>query len=137
MAVAPHLRARQLLPAGLSLQLMVTGNTPSLALQSLWQRLVERYRVSLVPCSGTVRDCYFAADFFVHPTFYDPCSHVVLEALACGLPVVTTRYNGAGELLRPPREGYVIDDPHDHEHLAWCLGRLLDPARRAACGLAA
>jgi len=31
---------------------------------------------------------YFAADFLVHPTFYDPCSLVVLEALACGLPVV-------------------------------------------------
>ena len=31
-----------------------------------------------------------AADFLVHPTFYDPCSLVVLEALACGLPIITT-----------------------------------------------
>ena len=41
------------------------------------------------------KDAYFAADFLVHPTFYDPCSLVALEALACGLPVITTRYNGA------------------------------------------
>src|SRR5262249_44622821 len=74
-----------------------------------------------------------AADFFVHPTFYDPCSHVVLEALACGLPVITTRYNGASELLQPPREGFVLDDPHDHERLAGAMARLLDPARRPAC----
>jgi UDP-glucose:(heptosyl)LPS alpha-1,3-glucosyltransferase len=84
-----------------------------------------------------MRNCYFAADFFVHPTFYDPCSNVVLEAMACGLPVITSRYNGAAELLNPPREGYVIDDPHDHEHLAWCLRQLLDPQRRASCASAA
>jgi UDP-glucose:(heptosyl)LPS alpha-1,3-glucosyltransferase len=87
-------------------------------------------------CPDT-RDCYFAADFLVHPTFYDPCSLVVLEALACGLPVVTSRFNGASELLSPPREGYVIDDPHDHGRLAWCLSQLLDPVRRAACAQAA
>jgi UDP-glucose:(heptosyl)LPS alpha-1,3-glucosyltransferase len=87
---------------------------------------------------------------FVHPTFYDPCSNVVLEAMACGLPVITSRYNGANELLtsgaalasmgdyRSVRsEGYVIDDPHDHAHLAWCLSQLLDPQRRASCASAA
>src|SRR5690606_4821323 len=34
---------------------------------------------------------YAAADIYVHPTHYDPCSLVVLEAWACGLPVVTSR----------------------------------------------
>ncbi len=48
--------------------------------------------------SATCSTCYFAADFLVHPTFYDPCSLVVLEALACGLPVITSRCNGASEL---------------------------------------
>ena len=43
-----------------------------------------------------MRNAYFAADFLVHPTFYDPCSLVVLEALACGLPVITTACNGPG-----------------------------------------
>jgi UDP-glucose:(heptosyl)LPS alpha-1,3-glucosyltransferase len=81
-----------------------------------------------------VRDAYFAADFLVHPTFYDPCSNVVLEALACGLPVITTRYNGAAELLTRTAdghaEGYVIDDPHDHRALAGCLSRMADAPRR-------
>ncbi|MBM4069564.1 MAG: glycosyltransferase family 4 protein [Planctomycetes bacterium] len=80
---------------------------------------------------------FFAADFLVHPTFYDPCSLVVLEGLACGLPVITTRQNGATELLRPLQEGYVIDTPHDTNHLAWCMAQLLDPSRRLVCSQAA
>jgi UDP-glucose:(heptosyl)LPS alpha-1,3-glucosyltransferase len=83
------------------------------------------------------RHAFFAADFLVHPTFYDPCSLVVLEALACDLPVITSRYNGASELLHPLQEGFVIDDPHDHAHLAWCLAQMLDPARRRAGAQAA
>jgi len=55
---------------------------------------------------------------------------VVLEAMALGLPVITTRHSGASELLSPPRQGYVISDPHDADQLAWCMGQLLDPARR-------
>jgi UDP-glucose:(heptosyl)LPS alpha-1,3-glucosyltransferase len=84
-----------------------------------------------------MRSAYFAADFLVHPTFYDPCSLVVLEALACGLPVITTRYNGASELLHVGKddlglqEGFVVDDPHDHEQLASCMYQLLDSTRRS------
>jgi UDP-glucose:(heptosyl)LPS alpha-1,3-glucosyltransferase len=93
--------------------------------------------VRFVGHCAEMRNAYFAADFLVHPTFYDPCSLVVLEALACGLPVITTRANGASELLKPLSEGYVIDDPHDHEHLAWCLSQMLDSSRRHACSQAA
>jgi len=84
-----------------------------------------------------IRNAYFASDFLVHPTFYDPCSLVVLEAMACGLPVVTTKYNGASELLRPMQEGYVVDDPHDASRLAWAMLQLLDPARRHLCSQSA
>jgi UDP-glucose:(heptosyl)LPS alpha-1,3-glucosyltransferase len=62
---------------------------------------------------------------------------VALEALACGLPVITTRANGASELLTPPQDGFVVDSPHDVDQLAWCMGKLLDPPRRHAATLAA
>src|SRR5262249_4766908 len=84
-----------------------------------------------------MRDAYFVSDFLVHPTFYDPCSLVVLEALACGLPVITSRYNGASELLSPIRDSYVLDDPHDARQLAWCIRQLLDPIRRSEFAQAA
>jgi UDP-glucose:(heptosyl)LPS alpha-1,3-glucosyltransferase len=103
----------------------------------LAQRLGIAERVCFTGHCAEMRNAYFAADFLVHPTFYDPCSLVVLEALACALPVITSRANGASELLHPLQEGYIIDDPHDHERLAWCMLQLLDPTRRAACAQAA
>jgi len=118
-------------------RLVVAGNPNWKRYEQLAGRLGVAARVLFVGHCGEMRDAYFGSDFLVHPTFYDPCSLVVLEALACGLPVVTTRANGASELLHPLREGYVIDDPHDHDRLSWAMGQLLDPARRAAYGLAA
>jgi UDP-glucose:(heptosyl)LPS alpha-1,3-glucosyltransferase len=76
---------------------------------------------------------YHAADVLVHPTYYDPCSRVVLEALAAGLPVVTTRYNGAAERVADGRQGFVIDDPGDVAALADRIGRLADDNLRRQC----
>jgi UDP-glucose:(heptosyl)LPS alpha-1,3-glucosyltransferase len=118
-------------------RLVVVGDPDSRRYQTLARRLAIADRVCFAGHCAEMRSAYFGADFLVHPTFYDPCSLVVLEALACALPVITTRYNGASELLHPLQEGYVIDDPHDHERLAWCLTQLLSPARRAACAQAA
>jgi UDP-glucose:(heptosyl)LPS alpha-1,3-glucosyltransferase len=80
---------------------------------------------------------YAAADVFVHPTWYDPCSLVTLEAAACGLPVITTRYNGASELMEDRVDGYVLEDPHDIAALASRMEALLDPAQRVTMGAAA
>jgi UDP-glucose:(heptosyl)LPS alpha-1,3-glucosyltransferase len=70
-------------------------------------------------------------DALVYPTFYDPCALVTLEALACGLPVVTTRRNGAAELMQDGREGFVIDHPRNVASLAARLHHLEDPGLRA------
>jgi UDP-glucose:(heptosyl)LPS alpha-1,3-glucosyltransferase len=113
-------------------RLIVAGNPESGAYQKQARRLGIRHQVAFVGHCPDMRNAYFAADFLIHPTFYDPCSLVVLEALACGLPVITTRANGASELLGPVREGYVIDDPHDHDSMAWAMMQMLDPATRLA-----
>jgi UDP-glucose:(heptosyl)LPS alpha-1,3-glucosyltransferase len=118
-------------------RLLVVGHPKVAGYERQARRLGVADLVRFAGHCPDMRDGYFTADFLVHPTFYDPCSLVVLEALGCGLPVITSRYNGAGELMRPLQEGYVIDDPHDRDRLAWCLAQLLDPARRAACAQAA
>jgi len=135
--LAPLLSALRWLPKDAAFRLIVAGSQRFQAYERLARRLGVADRVRFVGHCPEPRNAYFAADFLVHPTFYDPCSLVVLEALGCGLPVVTTRYNGASELIRPPREGYVVDDPHDAPRLAECLTLLLDPARRSACARAA
>lgn len=119
------------------LRLLVAGRRHNGRYRRLAERLGIGKHVVFAGHCPEMRECYFAADFFVHPTFYDPCSLVVLEALACGLPIITTKVNGASELITPGKEGYVIDDAHDHNQLAWCLAQMLDPARRAGCSYAA
>ena len=88
------------------------------------------------PAADTV-PYYAAADLYVQPTFYDPCSLVVLEALATGLPVVTSCCNGAGELMTPGVEGEILHDPADVDELAECLRRLASPTVRAPMATAA
>jgi UDP-glucose:(heptosyl)LPS alpha-1,3-glucosyltransferase len=74
---------------------------------------------------------YRAADMLAHPTYYDPCSSVCLEALACGLPVVTTAANGVGELIRNEGGGLVLVDARDEHGLRQALADMRDdPARR-------
>ncbi|UCD28881.1 MAG: glycosyltransferase family 4 protein [Planctomycetota bacterium] len=76
---------------------------------------------------------YHAADLLAHPTYYDPCSRVVLEAMAAGLPVITTGYNGAAERIKNGKQGYVIDSPMKVEALADGIDRLSDDKHRREC----
>ena len=80
---------------------------------------------------------YAASDVFVLPTFYDPCSLSVSEAAASGLPSVTTRFNGAAELLTEGVDGSVISDPADDLELAASLRPLMDAGIRQRMGEAA
>jgi len=77
------------------------------------------------------RPFYRQADFFVLPTKHDPCSLVVLEALAMGVPVISTRFNGACEIMTDGVHGFVLDDPTDVNALAEAMRKMLDPALRA------
>lgn len=76
---------------------------------------------------------FHAADLLVHPTYYDACSRVVLEALTAGLPVITTRHNGAAEVITDGQEGYVIDSASEIDALADRWLRLTDADLRRAC----
>jgi UDP-glucose:(heptosyl)LPS alpha-1,3-glucosyltransferase len=126
----PLLHAMRRVPESSSLRLLVVGNPLTRSFERLAQRLRVADRVVFHGFCADSRQAYFASDFLVHPTFYDPCSLVVLEALACGLPVVTSQYNGAAELLEPAECGRVIDDPHDAERLAECLMYFADSKNR-------
>jgi UDP-glucose:(heptosyl)LPS alpha-1,3-glucosyltransferase len=132
----PLLRATRRLVDQTQFRLLVLGNPRTQKWERMAERLGIRSRVLFAGHCMEMRNAYFASDFMVHPTFYDPCSLVVLEAMACGLPVITTRYNGASELLGPLAKDFVLSNPHDEEQLAWCMKELLDPARRSTCAQA-
>jgi UDP-glucose:(heptosyl)LPS alpha-1,3-glucosyltransferase len=77
-----------------------------------------------------VERCYAGADVFVLPTLYDPFANACLEAMACGLPVVTTVANGAAELMRDGIHGAVLHDAPGAEALAEALLPMLQRRER-------
>jgi UDP-glucose:(heptosyl)LPS alpha-1,3-glucosyltransferase len=83
----------------------------------------DLYRSSRARFLGTMEDLsglFSAADVFTLPTIYDPFSNACLEAIAAGLPVVTTTANGFSEILTPGVHGDVVE-PGDVEALARAL----------------
>jgi UDP-glucose:(heptosyl)LPS alpha-1,3-glucosyltransferase len=78
---------------------------------------------------------YKAADFFVLPTRFDPCSLVVLEALAMGLPVISTAQNGACEIMQDGIHGKVLANPDDIDALIAAVREMADPTVRSAMSI--
>jgi len=73
---------------------------------------------------------YAAADIFLLPTLYDPFSNACLEALAAGLPVVTTRANGFSEIVTAGSHGSILDQPSDIEAIRRALEMWSNKERR-------
>ncbi len=90
----------------------------------------------LGPVSGA-EEFYLGSDAFVFPTVYEPFSNACLEAMAAGLPVITTGTNGVTEIFRDGDAGFVLADPFDVPALAGHMEELLDPALRMRMGTAA
>ena len=116
---------------------VVAGRGGPLLYRRLAKRLGCAGRVRFLGGEASLEALYADADALVQPTFYDPCSLTTLEALARGLPVVTSRLNGASELIRLPGAGAVVDDPRDDAAFAKAVARVLEvgvpsAARRAA-----
>ena len=65
-----------------------------------------------------MRDYYCAADLMLYPTIYEPCSNACLEALSCGLPVLTTKLNGASELVSHGENGLLVSTCDDYNRIA-------------------
>jgi UDP-glucose:(heptosyl)LPS alpha-1,3-glucosyltransferase len=92
-------------------------------------------RLRFVGSASDVRPFLAAADAFVLPALYDPFPNAVLEAMAAGLPVVTSTTCGAAEVIAEGANGFVRD-ALDVDGIAACLDRL-DPATSRAMGTAA
>jgi UDP-glucose:(heptosyl)LPS alpha-1,3-glucosyltransferase len=80
---------------------------------------------------------YQAASLLALPTLYDPCSNVVIEALGCGCPVLTTAANGAAEFITPGENGDIIARPDEISIWAQALRDWLDRGRDPGVGQAA
>ncbi len=106
------------------------------AMGKLAAKLGVASRVRFLGGLKDVAPLYGAADLFCLPTLYDPFPNAAMEALAAGLPVVTTGNSGAAELIQPGRNGLVCEAA-DAAGLAAALDELAAPGRAAAMSPAA
>jgi len=74
---------------------------------------------------------FAAADLFVMPTLYEPFGMVIAEAMASGLPVITSRLAGAAELIDHKVDGVLLDEPTDQAAIAREITLLLREPEQA------
>jgi UDP-glucose:(heptosyl)LPS alpha-1,3-glucosyltransferase len=93
----------------------------------------RKYRSSSVTFLGELEDVRLplaAADIFILPTIYDPFSNASLEAMAAGLPVITTRANGCSEIIESKVHGTIVERADDIDGLSRALDFWSDESRR-------
>jgi UDP-glucose:(heptosyl)LPS alpha-1,3-glucosyltransferase len=86
--------------------------------------------------TSDVRPFLAAADIFFLPTLYDPFSNASLEAMAAGLPVITTRANGCSEVIQDTIHGSIVDRADNLTALTEALLFWSDESRRKDAQLA-
>ncbi len=95
-----------------------------------------RGRVRFIGPTSRMADLFRAADVLVHPSLFEPAGTQAVEAILYGVPVITTRYNGAADLVAEPDaapRGRIIDEPTDIIALADAMIQLTDTRQRQAC----
>lgn len=118
-------------------QIHVVGRAPIDVYRGQIDRLGLTGRVHWHGASGDVAPWYAVGDLFVMPTQYEAFPLVVVEALASGLPVITTAVAGSSEAIQPDVNGLLQRDPDDADELAALLEQGIDPMRRARWSAAA
>jgi UDP-glucose:(heptosyl)LPS alpha-1,3-glucosyltransferase len=118
-------------------RLLVLGKGDARPYRDLAERLAIADRVAWLGARPDAERWYAAADALVLPTRYEPFGNVHLEALASGLPVVTTTAAGGAEAVEPACG--VVVPPRDARAVAAALDRLrtADPAALSEAARAA
>lgn len=93
--------------------LVVAGRLSRTVLQPLISRHGLERRVHLVGSAQPVQIWFGAADAFALPSSYEAWGMVVIEALASGIPALTSRAAGASEAVRPGVSGVIVEDPRN------------------------
>lgn len=114
--------------------LLVVGDDRNTdAYKTMAREMGVRGRVTFAGFQLEMGPYYGAADAFVLPALYDSFPDAAMEALACGLPVVTSTRTGAAELVTENDAGFACDS-RDVGALAQHMRTLADPQVRATLG---
>jgi UDP-glucose:(heptosyl)LPS alpha-1,3-glucosyltransferase len=106
------LKAVELIPELITVMIVGKGS------EKRMKRFIKKQRVIFCGPQKEIHKYYAASDVFAFPAMYEPFGNVHLEALASGLPIITTRLSGASEIIRDGLQGFVIEKPEDIETIA-------------------
>lgn len=111
-------------------RLLVAGHEPP----RRWKRFCRTLGIDdLVSFLGAVREMerlYAAADIFVLPAYYDSAPLVVLEALASGLPVITSRWAGTSSAIKSADVGAILQDNDNPTEIAQAIRSFFPEEKR-------
>jgi UDP-glucose:(heptosyl)LPS alpha-1,3-glucosyltransferase len=106
--------------------LVVAGSGGTYKYRRLAKRFGFHRKVVFLGSVSHIQNVLSIMDVAVLPTFYDPSSRFILEAIAAGKPVITTKFNGAVDLFVNDRHGKVIDCAENIPALAQAISFFTD-----------
>jgi len=106
--------------------LIVAGRDKPYKYRRLAKKLNVHKKIIFLGPVRRIQNALSIIDVAVLPTFYDPASRYILEALTAGRPVITTRYNGAADFITNDRHGKIIDSAENVTALAEAVGYFCD-----------
>jgi glycosyltransferase involved in cell wall biosynthesis len=119
----------------LPVRLLVVGRDNSAPFLELIQDLQLAGRVFFHAPTPDIMHFYAAADVYAGPSLHDSFALPPLEAMACGLPVITSASNGGSQIITEGYDGFVLDDPQDSLALSRIITRLYEqPEFRRSVG---
>ena len=129
---------RALTLCDLAVHLLVVGSDDPRLYQTQVIDSVMNDRVRFEAPSRDVLSFYSAADVYVGPSLGDAFGLPILEAMACGLPVIASIHAGASEFIRNGETGLLLSNPRDPSEIASLVQRLfVDASLRMKMGFAA
>ena len=98
-------------------ELLVLGTGPVRKFQRIADQLGIGNRVHFAGRRSDIQRCYGAGDLFILPTAYEPFPNVNLEAMACGLPVMTSTTSGGADIVTPGKTGWLVPTVHSVDEM--------------------